>query len=61
MKDNSDSRIADMLIQGMTIGVLSVSKKIDNYNEQIIMQNDLRIDIKEIIDIKGEIFKNISF
>lgn len=36
-------------------------KKIDNYNEQIIMQDDLRIDIKEIIYIEGEIFKNISF
>lgn len=36
-------------------------KKVDNYNEQIIMQNGLKIDIKEIIDIKGEIFKNISF
>lgn len=31
MKDNSDSRIADMLIQGLTMGVLSVSKKIDNF------------------------------
>ena len=29
-------------------------KKVDNYNEQIIMQNDVRIDIKEIIDIKVE-------
>ena len=47
MKDNSDSRIADMLIQGMTMGVLSVSKKIDNYKD--------RID-KEIIKL-GEEFK----
>ena len=31
MKDNSDSRIADMLIQGLTMGVLSVTKKIDSY------------------------------
>ncbi|MBQ3021523.1 MAG: hypothetical protein IJD92_04810 [Bacilli bacterium] len=31
MKDNSDSRIADMLIQGFTMGVLSVSKKIDSF------------------------------
>ena len=41
--------------------IINNVKKIDNYNEQIIMQSDLRIDIKEIIDIKGEIFKNISF
>ena len=31
MKDNSDSRLADMLIQGLTIGVLNVTKKIDTY------------------------------
>lgn len=31
MKDNSDSRLADMLIQGLTMGVLNVSKKIDNF------------------------------
>lgn len=32
MKDNSDSRVADMLIQGFTKGVLSISKKIDNFS-----------------------------
>ena len=31
MKDNSDSRLADMLIQGLTMGVLNVTKKIDTY------------------------------
>lgn len=31
MKDNSDSRLADMLIQGLTMGVLNVSKKIDTF------------------------------
>lgn len=31
MKDNSDARIADMLIQGLTMGVLNVSKKIDTF------------------------------
>ena len=35
--------------------------KIDNYNEKIIMKNGLKIDINEIIDINGEIFKNIRF
>ncbi len=32
MKDNSDSKIADMLIQGFTMGVLSMNKKIDNFD-----------------------------
>ena len=35
MKDNSDARIADMLIQGMTMGVLNVSKKITNYKHHV--------------------------
>ena len=35
MKDNSDARIADMLIQGMTMGVLNVSKKLDNYKDYL--------------------------
>lgn len=33
--------------------------KIDNYNEKIIMQKGLKIDIKEIIDINSEILKTI--
>ena len=36
-------------------------KKIDIYNEHIIMQNNLKIEIKEIININSNIFKNISF
>ena len=35
MKDNSDSRIADMLIQGLTMGVLNVTKKIDTYKGDV--------------------------
>ena len=35
MKDNSDARIADMLIQGMTMGVLNVSIKLDNYKDYL--------------------------
>lgn len=35
MKDNSDSRVADMLIKGFTMGVLDMNKKIDNYKDKI--------------------------
>lgn len=35
MKDNSDSRLADMLIQGLTMGVLNVSKKIDTFKGDV--------------------------
>lgn len=38
--------------------IINNIKKIDHYNEQIVMQNNLKIDIKEIIDINSEIFKN---
>ena len=33
MKDNSDSRMADMLIQGFTMGVINVTKKIETYKD----------------------------
>lgn len=41
--------------------IINNVKKVDNYNEQIIMKNGLRIDIKEIIEITGDIFRNINF
>lgn len=34
-------------------------KKIDDYNGQFIMSTGLKIDVKEILSIDGEIFKNI--
>lgn len=36
-------------------------KKIDTYNQAIVMQDDLKIPIKEIIDISSDIFRNIIF
>ena len=33
MKDNSDSRIASMLIEGMTMGVLEMTGKIETYKD----------------------------
>ena len=50
MKDNSDSRIADMLIQGLTMGVLNVTKRIDTY------KGDADKDIIKI----GEEFKKFQ-
>ena len=48
MKDNSDARIADMLIQGFTLGILNISKRIDNYKEYVD---------KDIINIANEFKK----
>jgi len=33
MKDNSDARIADMLIKGFTMGSIDIQKKIDRFEE----------------------------
>ena len=33
MKDNSDSRIADMLTKGFTMGNIDIQKKIDNFED----------------------------
>ena len=35
MKDNSDSRIANMLIQGITMGVLNVTKNLNKYKGKV--------------------------
>ncbi len=35
LKDNSDARIADMLIKGLTMGTIDMNKKIDNYEKTI--------------------------
>ena len=35
IKDNSDSRVADMLIQGLTMGVLNITKNIDKYKGEV--------------------------
>ena len=50
MKDNSDSKMADMLIQGLTMGVLNVTKKLDTY------KNDVP---KEVISL-GKEFKKFQ-
>lgn len=33
-KDNSDARIADMLIKGLTMGTIDINKKIDNFKDE---------------------------
>lgn len=42
MKDNSDARIADMLIKGLTMGSIEMSKKIDDY-EKIVDKDILKL------------------
>ncbi|MEG1306193.1 MAG: hypothetical protein RSD00_03140 [Bacilli bacterium] len=35
MKDNSDSKIADMLIKGYTMGILDLTRKTNNYKDEV--------------------------
>ena len=35
MKDNSDARVADMLIKGFTMGNVDISKKIDRFSQYV--------------------------
>lgn len=34
MKDNSDRKIADMLLQGLTMGIIEMEKKIEDYQDK---------------------------
>ena len=58
MKDNSDSRMADMLIQGFTMGVVNVTKKIDTYkgdaNKEILK---LAKEFKKFQEVNIELLK----
>ncbi len=56
MKDNSDSRVADMLTKGFTMGNVDIAKKIDRFTGDAD---------KEIVDLAKELLdfgkKNIEF
>ena len=48
MKDNSDARVADMLIKGFTMGDVDISKKIDRFEKDAD---------KEILSLAKELLK----
>ena len=48
MKDNSDARVADMLIKGFTMGNVDISKKIDRFSKDAD---------KDILDLAKELLK----
>lgn len=35
IKDNSDGRIADMLVKGMTMGIVDITKRLDSLGEEV--------------------------
>ena len=34
-KDNSDSKISDIIIQGLVMGVIDINKRLDNYKNEV--------------------------
>ena len=52
MMDNSDANIADMLIQGITMGNLEITKRIDNY-EKVLDKKILNLG-KELLNFGEE-------
>ena len=51
MNDNSDASIADMLIQGLTMGNLEMSKKIGDYEKKV---DDKILDLAKELHKFGE-------
>ena len=50
--DNSDSKISDILIQGLVMGVIDINKRIDNFKEEVD-KNVLKLS-KELLDFQQE-------
>lgn len=58
MKDNSDSKIAEMIMQGLTMGTIEMEKKIKDYKGEVdkkiikLAKELLKFQEKSIEDIK---------
>ena len=46
--DNSDSKISDIIIQGLVMGVIDINKRLDNYKNEVN---------KEIIELGNNLLK----
>ena len=51
-KDNSDSKISDIIIQGLVMGVIDINKRIDNYKSEV--GKDIINFGKELIEFQQE-------
>lgn len=58
MKDNSDSRMADMLIQGITMGVLNTSKNINKYKNDV--NKDIILIAKDFLKYQEESIEKLK-
>ncbi len=58
MKDNSDSKMAEMILQGLTMGIVEMEKKIKDYEDEVdkdvlkLAKNVLKFQEKSIEEIK---------
>lgn len=55
MRDNSDSKIADMLIQGFTMGVLEITRKLKKFHDKI--NKEERTIAENLIDFQNKQIK----
>ena len=58
IKDNSDSRMADMLIQGITMGVLNTSKNINKYKGDV--NKDIVLIAKDFLKHQEESIEKLK-
>ena len=58
IKDNSDSSMADMLIQGLTMGNLEIDKRISNFDKEI--NKDILNLVKEFRKFGEEYIKKLK-
>lgn len=57
-KDNSDSHIADMLIQGYNMGIIDITKKLKKYKNEISNEtSDLACEYKNMMEERIEVMK----
>ena len=58
IRDNSDSRMADMLIQGITMGVLNTSKNLSKYSGDV--DKDLEMIAKDFLKHQEESIEKLK-
>jgi hypothetical protein len=50
----------EMKTGGAYVSTVGIVKKIDRYEQSVVMRNETRIPIKDIIRITGEVFQSID-
>ena len=57
-KDNSDSHIADMLIQGYNMGIIDITKKLKKYKKELSAETtELATSYRDMMEKRIEVMK----